>query len=129
MFRLGVVSLACVIGCATNSPQPKSQVEDPGPRSGLAEDTMIRSLGAADQALLCTWWGDTLGDGRVQHCTDCQAGGCTEWDVAVSTQADCVAWLTGLTCNATVRDAEDCAFAQEPDLCASVAACRVLDGC
>ena len=83
-----------------------------------------------ERETLCTWWSETLGgEGRKQSCSECDGNACTDWDVAVSTLPDCVEWLTGLACDATVNQAETCAFAQSPDLCASPSACDPLDGC
>ena len=65
----------------------------------------------------------------MQSCSECTGNACTDWDVAVSTQQECTDWLAGLTCEATVGDAEACAFAQKPDLCASPAACDPFSGC
>jgi len=131
MVRVLVMALWFVLACGSSSrsqPGPDGAVGQ-GPRSGLPEDTARSGLDAAGRDALCTWWGNVLGNGRTQHCEACTGNACTDYDVSVSTQDYCVAWLQGLTCAATVHDAEDCAFAQQPDLCASPPACSVFDAC
>lgn len=122
-----VIAFVFLVACSGS--QPEQAAEDPGPRSGFAEDALIRQLSPAEQGQLCAWWGETLGVGRMQSCSECSDGSCIDWDVAVSTQSDCVEWISNLQCDVTVRDAEDCAFAQKPDLCASPTACDPFDGC
>ena len=119
--------LVVFLGCAQS---PQQQAADPGPRSGLDGARALQQLTDAERVTLCTWWGETLGGvGRMQSCSECDGDACTEWDVTVSTQAECVKWLSVLQCDATVVEAEDCAFSQKPDLCASPAACDALTGC
>jgi len=125
------ISFLLALGACVGADKSTSgEGADPGPRSGLAETGLVRDLSPADQIALCNWWSMTLGGPEhMQSCSSCTGDACIDWDVSVSTQAACVEWLSGLTCAATVQDAENCAFAQVPDLCASPTACDVLDGC
>ena len=120
--------LVMLIGC-TSSSEEGASTEEPGPRSTLAADVSLRDLSDAQRTTLCTWWGETVGEGRMQSCSECHGDACTDWDVATSTVQDCVEWLQGADCDATVHEAEYCAFAQVPDLCASTPACNLLSGC
>jgi hypothetical protein len=133
LARFALIALAPLTACTSSSPSDDpAQASDPGPRSGLASDTRVNALSGADREALCNWWADTLGGvGRQQSCSECHGDACTDWDVAVSSLADCLGWLDTLdpACTATVEDAEDCAFAQNPDLCASPAACMLLSDC
>jgi hypothetical protein len=124
-----IFSFACGESSSPSQQPATGSGADPAPRSGLPEETAVRALDAAGRDALCTWWGDTLGNGRMQQCSECNGNACIDYDVAVSTQEDCVTWMQGLVCDATVRDAEDCAFAQQPDLCGSPAACDPFDAC
>ena len=132
-MRLAIVLV--LVGCAATTdpksqqPAPGSATADPGPRSGLDEAALARSLSPADRAALCAWDIANLGAGRSQHCSECHGDACDDWNVTVDTQAQCEAWVAGLQCDATVAELEDCSFAQQPDLCASPAACEVFIGC
>ena len=130
-MRLGILFVMLAACSASSSSSEPEQGADPGPRSGLPSDTLATGLSDAQRETLCAWWGETLGVGRMQSCSECNGDACTDWDVAVSSQADCVEWLQGLqpACAATIEDAEDCAFAQQPDLCAWPTACDPFDGC
>ena len=132
-MRIAIVIASLFIVACSSSPSSSEEpgaTQDPGPRSGLAEDTLIRDLSNADRSNLCSWWAETLGGvGRMQSCAECSDNACTDWDVSVSTNADCVAWLATVQCEVTVHTAEDCAFAQQPDLCAFPSACDPFDGC
>lgn len=100
-----------------------------GERSGLPSDEMLSSLSVDDQMALCTWWEGVLGVGRVEHCSECNGDACTDYQVATSTLDECMAWLGSTQCNATVEQAENCAFAQDADFCATTDECALLDGC
>jgi hypothetical protein len=122
------VALAAV-GCM-DSGDPKGQQATNGPPSGLPEQARIVDLSQADQTTLCNWWAQTLGgvDHKVS-CTECNGDACTDWDVQPSSLSECLADFATYTCSATVHDAEECAFAQAPDLCVFPDACHALDGC
>jgi hypothetical protein len=127
-------ALLLVLAACTSSPSDPAQgsepgASDPGPRSGLAGDTRVTDLSAPEREQLCTWWAETLGGvGRSQFCTECDGDACTDWTSSVSKVEDCVAWLESLEgIEATVNDAENCAFAEQPDLCAFPSACDPFD--
>ena len=124
------ILLACavLVSCTTMSSRRESP--DPGPRSGLAEDTPLTDLSSADRTTLCMWWTAALGGaGHTTHCSECHGGGCSDWDVTINTVEQCVQFLQTATCSATVKDVENCAFDQEADVCGSPASCTTLDGC
>lgn len=129
--RLCLAACLTIVACVHSTKQEGDPAADPGPRSGLVEDEQLRQLSPADRETLCTWWNTTIGgEQRMQSCSSCTGDACIDWDVSVSTQAECVGWLEQITvCEATIRQAEDCAFAQAPDLCASPKACVPLEGC
>jgi hypothetical protein len=125
---LMIVSCVALFACTASS--TSQDPEDPGPRSGLSEDASIGDLSSTEREALCMWWGETLaGVGRQQQCSECEGDACVDWTISVSTLADCIEWLETVSCHATIRQAEDCAFSQIPDLCASPAACDPLDAC
>jgi hypothetical protein len=124
------VSWRILLACAALVACTMTSRRELGPRSMLAESTMLPDLSPADRATLCLWWSNELGGGgRTEHCSDCHDGGCAEWDITVNTEQQCIQFLDTATCTATVKQVEDCAFDQELDLCASPPTCAVLDAC
>jgi hypothetical protein len=129
LLRFALLAGATLIACA-NSTERSEPLPEPGPRSGLTETAEVRVLSTAERDRLCAWWAETLGGvGRMQSCSECSGDSCIDWDVSVSTMVDCVNWLATISCGVTVEEAEDCAFALVPDLCASPPACDTLDPC